>query len=186
MKFRSIGNYAKLLGTDYKSASLLLASEMLVKEYLAIKTDDGTIIMNDDNIEYYTVLSKKGLSLLGGSAASVFFGPLGHTVARRVARKTTGYARLIDGKITIVLIKLKNKKRVLVQVEEGGMRLIRSNNKIRKDEANKKDASWALNIIDEIFNTEKPKKTKLTPTKFTPTKPTEDSGLDDDDYSDGL
>lgn len=66
------------------------------------------------------------------------------------------------------------------------MRLIRSNNKIRKDEANKKDTSWALNIIDEIFNTEKPKKTKLTPTKFTPTKPTEDSGLDDDDYSDGL
>lgn len=179
MRFRSIGGHIKLLGTDYRSASLLLASEKLVKEYLAIKTDDGIIIVNDDNVDYYTILSKKGLSLLGGSAASVFFGPLGHTIAREVARKTTGYAKLTDGKLTIVLIKLKNKKRILVAVEEWNMRLIKSDNKIQNDKANKKDINWALDELDKIFNIKTTKDT-LPSIKCAPVQPTDDDGLGDD------
>lgn len=179
MRFRSIGGNIKLLATDYGSASLLLASEKLVKEYLAIKTNGGVIVINDDNVDYYAILSKKGLSLLGGSVASAFFGPLGHTIAREVARKTTGYTRLIDGKLTIVLIKLKNKKRILVAVEEWNMRLIKSSNKIQKDKANKEDIGWALNELDRIFNVEVTKNTS-PPSEYTLIQPTDDEGLGDD------
>ena len=138
MRFRSIGQIASLLKTDYRQATLVLGSEKIVKETMALKVGDDYVVLNADTIDYYSIIDKKGLGLFAGSVARAFFGPIGHAAARAVSK--TPYLR--DGKQIFVFVKLKNKKRLLIQVEGGNMYLIRSKNKLPADEISQSDIKW--------------------------------------------
>ena len=151
MKYRSIGQGAKLLDSDYYKAELVLASEAIVKETMAIKDADDYILINDDNVEFYSVVDKKGINSVAHSAlrvagraipfVGVFVGPLAATATRRHFGG--------DSKEKLTFIKLKNGKRVLMIVEEGYSHLIHSKNKRRKDDISENDWQWIKQALDK-------------------------------------
>lgn len=173
MRFRGIGNAASLLKTDYKQATLVLGSEKIVKETIALKVGNDYMALNDDNVEYYSVIAKKGLGLLAGSTATVLFGPLGHAVARAA----TGSNYVFDGKKKIVFIKLNNGKRLLIQVEEGNMHLIRSRNKVSIENIDQKDENWVQKFLDDISG-----QNEADSSAETISEESDDSGDDEEEY----
>ena len=152
MRYRWVGSAATLLATDYSgSVSLVLGSEKIVIETLVLKVDEDYIAMNDDDVRYYSIVAKKGLNSLVGATTRVLFGPLGHAVARAAS----GSPYFFDGKRKLVFIKLKNNKRLFVQVEEGNMRLIRSKNILPVEKINQDDERWISGILERVCGTTK-------------------------------
>lgn len=139
MRYRSIGFGMQLVATDYdEPVRILLASEKLVKEYMAIEVNGETLIMNDENVDYYSIVRKKGLHSVAGATVSVILGPLAHASA--------DLAFGGDSRMKFVFIKLKNGKRILVKVDEGYMHLIRSKNKHSKHDLSDEDKHWVLQL----------------------------------------
>lgn len=151
MKYRSVGLGAELLDSDYYKAELVLASEAIVKETLAIKDADDYVLINDDNVEFYSVVKKNGINSLAHSALRVagraipfvgaFTGPLAVTVSRRHFGG--------DSTEKLTFIKLKNGKRVLMIIKEGYSHLICSKNKQRKDDLSEDDLKWIKQALDK-------------------------------------
>ena len=148
MRFRSIGGNIKYIDSSYESASLLLATEKLVKETLAVKIGDDIILINDDNVDYYTVIAKKGLSYLGAMAAKIVAGTPGYAAAHGMAGG--GYL----GKAKLVFVKLVDGEYILVQVEEGNMHLIRSRHKISQNKLAKSEKQLIDSVIDKLLEEE--------------------------------
>lgn len=141
MNYRSIGASTQIVESDYYKADLVLASEMLIKETMAIKDADEYILVNDDNVDYYSVVDKNGVKSLIYHAAKVGLGTLAGTLVKRK------YGGGTEEKL--IFIKMKNSKRLLIIVPEGQYHLIRSKNKRPKDEISKEDMKWIEQALDK-------------------------------------
>ena len=139
MGYRNIGRGIRLVASDYRQPELVLASEKIVKETLAIKIDNEYILADDDNIDYYSIVDKYGMNSFAFNAIKVGLGTLAGTLARR---------KFGDGRQEkLIFIKMKTGKRLLVIVNEGFAHLIRSRNKRQKEMMDEKDKDWTLNVL---------------------------------------
>lgn len=109
------------------------------------------ILVNDDNVEFYSVVDKNGINSWAHSALRVagraipfvgaFTGPLAATVSRRHFGG--------DSKEKLTFVKLKNGKRALIIVQEGYSHLIRSKNKKGKNDIDEDDWKWIKQALDK-------------------------------------
>lgn len=151
MKFRSAGQGAELVWTDCPRAELVLASEKIVKETLAMKDTYGYIIFDEVQVDFYSIVDKNGLNSAAHTALRVagravpFVGALVGPLIATTTRRAFGG----DSSEKLVFIKLKDDRRVLLIVREGYMHLIRSKNKQPKDKISEKDMQWIKHALDE-------------------------------------
>ncbi len=148
MMYRSIGGNVELIDSDFDSVKIVLASKHLVKEYIAFKNDDDIILADDDNIEYYSVLNKKGLgswkSSLVHAASYVTLGLAGTLVST-----TTDILAGGKNKEKVIFIKFKNGHHALIIIKDGYNHLLRSRKKVKKDAINDEDLKWIRHSLDE-------------------------------------
>ncbi len=142
MKYRGISNGIELIGSDYDSASLAIASEHLLNDILALKIDDDNyVFINDNNIDYCSVLGSKGLgkpikSLLH-APFWVFGGRVGILGSSAITAAMGG-----SGKREVVFIKLIDGMRILLKVNDGYRHLIHCKRKINKNMIGYDDLEW--------------------------------------------
>ena len=172
IKFRSIGGHIVLVDSSYNSATLYLASEMLVKETLALMVDRKVILINDENVDYYTIVAKKGLSWLGAMAAKAFTGTIGYSLARSRAGGL--------GTEKLIFVKLVDGNYILLQVEEGYMHLIRSKRKIAQNKLSKKESHLIDSVIDDLLSEEGTSREELAKESI-PTFPEDEQDYEDED-----
>ena len=141
MKYRDIGKNVELVETDCYKPELVLASENIVKETLAIRDTYEYVLINDDTVEYYTIVDKNGMNSLAFNATKMFLGTLAGTLASHHAGGRT--------REKLVFVKLKNDKRILMIVGEGYMHLIRCKNKRHKDDMDEDDIQWVKYALDK-------------------------------------
>lgn len=153
MKCRSIGGCAELLCSSYsdRSTKLVLASEYIVKETIAIKVGDDVTLMNDDNIEYYSILNKKGLGSWKSATAHTLLyflaGPIGTLGATAIDVAAGGkYKR------QLIFVKFKSGEKILILVEDGKKYLLRSKRKISADNIEDVDIQWIKRRLEEYSN----------------------------------
>lgn len=151
MHFRSVGGGIKLIHStysEYGSAKPILASEHLVKETLGIETDEEIILIDDENVKYYSVLGGSGLGSFKSSAAHsllyILGGPLG-----ALASTTMDVAAGGKNKRLVVFVKINDNSRVLLLVEDGYQHLLRCKEKIDKDDINDSDLRWIRKSLEE-------------------------------------
>ena len=147
MGYRGVGLGVRLIGSDYPSVQLAIASQMVFREVLALIIDDNCILVDDENVEYYCIVDKYGLNTMAGSAINVLFGPLAWATA-----STAAGSGLVDGVHKLVFIKLKNGNRVLIQVEEMYMHMIKSHNKISKKKMSEENLEWIRYWLDLYYS----------------------------------
>ncbi len=133
----------ELVDSDYDGTYLVMAKESFFKETLAIKDTEKYeyVLINDDNVDFYTLIEKNGLGTAAFSAIKVGLGTLAGTMARHYAGGVS--------KEKLLFIKLKNGKRIIVIVKEGYTHLIRCNNKRPKEEMSQEDIQWVRQALDK-------------------------------------
>lgn len=171
VKFRSIGRHIALVDTSYDSATLYLASEMIVKETLALKINRNVVLINEENVDYYTIVAKKGLSWLGAIAAKAFTGTIGYSIARSRAGGL--------GTEKLVFVKLVDGNYILIQVEEGYMYLIRSKRKMVQNKLCKKESCLIDSVIDDLLSEEGTSREELAEQSI-PTFPEDEQDYEDE------
>lgn len=141
MKYRDIYNGIELIGSDYDSASLSIASEHLSKKVLALKVNGDYIFIRDYNIDYCSILGSKGLAKSIKSMLHPFFwflgGPVGTLGSSAITASMGG-----TGKREVVFIKLIDGTRILLKVNDEYRHLVRCKKMISKNMIGRDDMEW--------------------------------------------